>query len=116
MEFRSQRLHRYPTLSARFPDLDPGRSWVSARRGDEFFELRRDEGSAQHRPYLYRLDDDPQKREDLFDPEEPAHASMRVELERYRQRLIDAYRPPQARDAAERKRDEERLRSLGYIE
>lgn len=114
--FRKQRLHRYATLSARFPDLDPAQSWVSARRGDDFFELRRDEGSTEHRAYLYRLDGDPEKREDLFDPEEVTHANMETLLRRYRQRLIDAYQAPESRDENERLRDEQRLRGLGYIE
>ena len=47
VRFRTQRLHRYPTLSERFPDLDPTRLWVAARRGDEFFELRRDAAVAE---------------------------------------------------------------------
>lgn len=114
--FRKQRLHRYPALRARFPDLHPERSWISARRGDEFFELRLDDGSTEHRAYLYRLDRDPEKREDLFDPENPEHASMEAELRRYRLRLIDAFVPPEPEDEQERARNEERLRSLGYIE
>jgi arylsulfatase A-like enzyme len=98
-----------------FRELDAHGMWVAAR-GDLFYRLRSRLGRDLP-PELYDLKTDPGLTQDLFDARNQRDADMVADLRAYKQRLVDAYsRGVSGRASLSDAEQQERLRSLGYIE
>lgn len=92
--------------------------WVSLREGDRFYKLRR-LGGSEHERFVFDLATDPTESLNLYDVDSDVQRSLFLRLEKYRSNLITAHaRWRKARAAAPLApgREEELLRSLGYIE
>ncbi len=115
-EFRKKLLGTLPVLQQRFPRQDPALMWVAARKGDDFFELRRDPETGVFSTYRYNLVNDPEKRRDQFDTGKPSDQAVRGLLEHYKVELDAGYSRKQHGVASVPKEDViRRLKSLGYI-
>ena len=99
-----------------FPRRDPELMWVAAREHDTVYKLRRLNG-AGFTPAVFDLARDPTEASDLFDPKNPLHRKRVEQLANYRQSLVKGYEEwEETADALSESRQEELLRSLGYIE
>ncbi len=116
-EFRRDPLPKFPVLLKRFPRQDPALMWVAARRGDDFWELRRDPETGRFSAYRYDLASDPEKRRDRFDAGKPENKAMQSLLERYKVELEAGYFRRKQHDVGSVPEDDavRRLKSLGYI-
>lgn len=120
---------KWELFHAYHPRVDPRLLWVQSVRGDRLFQVRRGpapgEGPGEAIMGVFDLSEDPLARRPLHDdpvtaladPEEGVaiRAGFR-ELEDYRQALIEGWARWAARgDGVEAERQEELLRSLGYV-
>jgi len=103
-------------FGAYFPRRDPILMWVSVRRGDFFYKLRR-LGDAGFEPAVFDLQRDPEETTNLFDSRDREQAEIFGQLETYRQRLLAGFHHEDGgADALPRDEQAELLKSLGYIE
>ena len=100
-----------------FPTESIDHVWVSMRQGDLVYKRTRPTGEAWETE-VYDLATDPIERTNLFRPDDPDHLEATLRLERYKTRLVQAYRGTKVdRDRLlPQPEEQERLRSLGYIE
>jgi arylsulfatase A-like enzyme len=98
-------LHRY------YPGPDGSLTWVSVRDGEFVYKLRNLDG-ARWGVEVFDAENDPEERNNLYDPGNSRHADMVQRLEQYKSRLVESDRsdarplPPEEIEA---------LRTLGYI-
>lgn len=104
----------FKTLTTYFPEPSAQHSWVGARHGDSFVQLRRLPGKKTFEPALFDASRDPTLQTDLYDSANPEHVALAAKLARYRETLVESFEggrsgvtPPDA---------EKRLRALGYID
>lgn len=98
------------------PRVDPELMWVQLRDRDRVWQLRR---SPYGEPVaaVYDLASDPFELDDLHDPDDPDQRRAFADLRRYRERLIAAWHEHAARgEEIGRERQEELLKSLGYVD
>jgi hypothetical protein len=111
-----ERSARFTLFHGLFRELDASGMWVAARRGDLFFRVRSRLGR-ELPPELYDLKTDPGLAHDHFDSKSRRDAGVSTELRAYKQRLLDAYKQGvSGHSALSEAEQQERLRSLGYIE
>lgn len=101
-------------FSAYFPSTEIGLIWVAVRDRDRVYKLRRTlDGEFVNE--LFDLAQDPEERENLFDPTDPLHRQRADMLADYKAKLVFNYR--QREEPPELGSEElENLRNLGYIE
>jgi arylsulfatase A-like enzyme len=108
------RAARMPLMSSLFPAPDPEFMWVSARKGDFYYKLRRRADDTWYRS-VYDITHDPEERHDLFDPADVEQRKTLELLDQYKEETREAAYTTQAgslpRDEAIRM-----LRSMGYID
>jgi len=112
--FAPMRGRRMEHLSALFPSPNPEYMWVSARRGDLYFKLRRRTDDSWYHS-VYDLARDPEERNDLFDAKDPAQREILELLDQYKEEMTNAGYTAQARGVP-RAKAIEMLRSMGYID
>lgn len=108
------RARRMEFLSSLFPAPDPQYMWASARRGDEYYKLRRRPDDTWYFS-MYDLGTDPEERIDLYDPSDPRQAEMVEALEQYKERMREAAYVIQG-GGIPREQAIEMLRSMGYVD
>jgi len=106
---------KWSLFHSMYPRVDPELMWVELRRGERVWQLRRTP-AGEPEPAVFDLASDPWELANLYRPdggEDPAFA----ELRRYRARLIAAWHEHAARrQEIDPERQEELLRSLGYVD
>lgn len=105
---------RWTLFHSLYPRVDPELMWVELRRGDRVWQLRRTpEGEPE--PAVFDLARDPWELANLYAP--GADAAEFAELRRYRARLIAAWHEQaERREELDPQRQEELLKSLGYVD
>lgn len=99
-----------------FPRRDPELMWVSVRKGDRFYKLRR-LGERGFSSFVFDLAADPGESTNLFDPEDAEQQEVFVRLEEYRGQLLRGYAISEGGgDNVSEDEQVRLLRSLGYIE
>lgn len=96
----------------------PSGMWIQLRRGDMTYQLRRG-AAGSLAPAVFDLASDPHQRHNLFDSHNREQQQALKAVVAYRERLIEAYDKKDGAgetEEVERARQEELLRSLGYIE
>jgi len=112
--YAPMRARRMKQLSSYFPGPDPEFMWVSARRGDHYFKLRRrPDGSWYYS--MYDLGRDPEERRDILDSQDPSQAEILAMMEEYKAELSDAAYRAQT-GGIPREQAIRMLRSMGYID
>jgi len=100
-----------------FPGTGPENLWVCARKRDALYKLRSySDGTWGYE--LFDLASDPGLTRNLFDEEDPEHALMRAELDRYKERLVQAFSESTGaarRPSVPRAKSLEKLLQLGYV-
>jgi arylsulfatase A-like enzyme len=94
------------------PDIDL--VWVAARQGDRLFKFRNLDG-IEWGFQMFDLAQDPTESVNLFDANDPAHASMAGELRAYKARLAESHSAAGRRGVVLREKDAAAMRQLGYI-
>ncbi len=106
----------WPRFRRMHPRIDPELMWVALRSGDMLYKEENPDGRG-FRVTAHDLRADPEETEDVFDPTDAAHRTMRTALASYKAALVEAYG---AGDFPDRElpleRQIELLRSLGYID
>ena len=103
---------RWGLASRYFGGMEVERIWVGVRDGDLFVKLRNLDGK-RWGLQAFDLAADPAEERDLFDPADPLHAELAVELERYKARLVAGFAGAST-DTPENAL--ELLEGLGYVE
>jgi len=67
-------------------------------------------------PHVYDWEADPAEKRDLYDPQNAHHAAMVNSLSSYKAALLEGYRRVAGNQALTTERQQEILRSLGYIQ
>ncbi|MCP4659046.1 MAG: sulfatase-like hydrolase/transferase [bacterium] len=99
-----------------FPRIDPELMWTQVREEDMVYQLRRTL-TGELEPAVFDLAADPFELRNLVDPADPRQDRAFRDLDRYRERLLLAYRERgEPETAIDLERQEELLRALGYIE
>lgn len=110
------RSREFTLFRSLYRELDAPGMWVAARRGDQFYRLRYRLGEALP-PEHFDLSQDAGLAHNLFSAGHPGDVRMRDELVAYKRRLVEAYaRGVAGRQGLAAAEEEERLRSLGYIQ
>jgi arylsulfatase A-like enzyme len=111
-----ERSQAFTLFRGLFRELDAPGMWVAARRGDLFYRMRTLLGR-DLAPELFDLGTDPGLTRDLFDAKSQRDGGMAASLRAYKQGLIEAYeRNVAGHGTLSEAEQQERLRSLGYIE
>ena len=111
-------IHRFRNthfVSTYLPRHDPELMWTRIRDEDWVFKLRlqSDGDEAQWVVQAFDLAADPEERVDRFDAQDPHHAEMAAELERYKQRLAWGFLRREA--GSESAEALELLKKIGYL-
>ena len=102
-------------LQANTPDQDVERIWARIRDEDMVYKRYR-LGEGEWRNSVFDLARDPEEREDLFDPENPAHAEMAQQLLAYWELLVGSYGAEGGAKNLLPEEERKALRALGYID
>ncbi len=99
-----------------YPRIDPELMWTQLREEDMVYQLRRTL-TGELEPATFDLAADPYALRNLHDPADPRQDRAFRDLDRYRERLLRAYRERgEPSEAIDLERQEELLRALGYVE
>ncbi len=97
------------------PRIDPELMWVQVRDKDRVYQLRRDpDGELQ--PLVFDLESDPWQLNNRYDSADGEQRRAFRDLRSYRDRLLRAYHESERAEEVDEDRQEEILRSLGYID
>ena len=103
----------------RFARLHPNSAvegiWVSVRDHDMVFRWRH-AGDGRFLAEAFDLASDPEQRNNLFNPDDPLHATRLDQLHDYKARLVSAFHGAAVPVAPVDDRQIEQLRALGYVE
>ncbi len=105
----------YPFLGSHFPMGDPNSMWVAVRDGPLMYKLTSND-AVTFQPHVYDWESDPEETRDLYDPQNAHHAAMVDSLSSYKTALLDGYRRVAGKQGLPTERQQEILRSLGYIQ
>jgi arylsulfatase A-like enzyme len=98
-----------------FPDESVDHVWVGLRSKDLWLIHRKLE-DGRWATQAFDLAVDPDANRDVFDPQDPRHAALRDQLLAYKKMLVESHAARAVEHALPAQREEELLRSLGYIE
>lgn len=99
-----------------WPPRKPEDMWVAARDGDIVYEIAKRNGRFES--FVFDWSQDPEERNNLFDPKSSVDEEMMQRLAQYKTELVEGYavRKAGGRGHLPSKRQNEILRSLGYAE
>lgn len=107
---------RWGLFHSLYPRVDPELMWVELRRRDRVWQLRRTP-AGEPEPAVFDLASDPWERANLYQPGDAGEERAFAELRRYRARLIAAWHEQaERRQELDPERQEELLKSLGYVD
>lgn len=108
---------KFPPLKGPFPRNDPSEIWAAARDVDHMYKLTSHDG-IQFVPHVYDWETDSEEARDLYDSGNEKHQDMVRRLAQYKSALREGYSHWRAvtEGRIPTEREDEILRSLGYIQ